>query len=222
MTVAALRSRPWTLAGLAIALGGIPLVIFLYYRLGGPAGGVAPVLAREGAIFVLIALLLWIVLKREQLPLTSIGLSTERLGRSLLWGLAGAVLLAVGVALSLGLLHVLGLSYGSGGSGKLPIWAMLIVFVRAGIAEELFYRGYAIERIQALTGSRILAVLLPLACFALFHYRQGVAGVIIALILGAVMTGFYLWKRNLVANIFAHFLVDVVPNILLPLLAGAG
>jgi len=222
MTGTEIRDRNWTLAGLAVALGGIPIAVFAYYRLGGPAGGTMPILIREAAIFVLVALLLWIVLKRERLPLASIGLSSDRLGRSLLWGLAGFVLLAAGVAASLGLLGLLGLSYGGGDSGRavVPVGVTLLVFLRAGIAEEIFYRGYAIERLEALTGSRIVAVLLPLACFALFHLRQGIAGVLIALILGAIMTGFYLWKRNLAANIIAHFLIDFVPNILLPLVAG--
>ena len=88
------------------------------------------------------------------------------------------------------------------------------------IAEEVLYRGYAIERIEALTGSRWMAALIALGAFAAFHYRQGLAGIVIAFLLGAILTGFYLWKRNLVANIFAHFLVDFVPNVLLPLLGG--
>jgi membrane protease YdiL (CAAX protease family) len=44
---------------------------------------------------------------------------------------------------------------------------------------------------------------------------------LIALVLGGILTGFYLWKRNLVANIFAHFLIDFIPNVLLPLFAGS-
>jgi uncharacterized protein len=59
--------------------------------------------------------------------------------------------------------------------------------------------------------------LIPLAIFALGHYRQGVAGIIIALLTGAVLTYAYVWKRDLVANMIAHFTVDFVPNILLPL-----
>jgi len=44
------------------------------------------------------------------------------------------------------------------------------------------------------------------------------AGVAIAFVLGAVLTGFYLWKRDLISNILAHFLVDFIPNVVLPML----
>jgi membrane protease YdiL (CAAX protease family) len=47
------------------------------------------------------------------------------------------------------------------------------------------------------------------------------AGVFLALVLGAILTGFYLWKRNLLAVIVAHFMVDFIPNILFPLLSGS-
>jgi membrane protease YdiL (CAAX protease family) len=60
-----------------------------------------------------------------------------------------------------------------------------------------------------------------LAAFAGFHFRQGLAGIFLALVLGGIITGYYLWKRDLVATIFAHFLVDFVPNVLLPALGGA-
>ena len=45
-------------------------------------------------------------------------------------------------------------------------------------------------------------------------------GVVLALVLGSIITGYYLWKRDLLAAMFAHFLVDFVPNVLLPALGG--
>ena len=88
-----------------------------------------------------------------------------------------------------------------------------------GISEEVLYRGYAIERLQSITGSKWIAAAISLILFAAFHFRQGLAGVVLAFVLGAILTAFYLWKRNLVANITAHFLVDFIPNVLL---AGLG
>ncbi|HLW34588.1 MAG TPA: hypothetical protein VKS98_02920 [Chthoniobacterales bacterium] len=35
----------------------------------------------------------------------------------------------------------------------------------------------------------------------------------IAFALGAVLAGFYLWRRDLMANIIGHFLVDFVANV---------
>jgi len=55
--------------------------------------------------------------------------------------------------------------------------------------------------------------LLPLLLFAAAHYTGGAADILIALVLGAILTGFYLWRRDLVANIIAHTLVDLVANL---------
>lgn len=34
-------------------------------------------------------------------------------------------------------------------------------------------------------------------------------------VLGGVLSGLYLWKRNLWVNMSVHFLVDFIPNVLL-------
>jgi len=52
------------------------------------------------------------------------------------------------------------------------------------------------------------------------HFRQGIGGVVIAMAGGLVLSFFYWKRRDLKANIIAHFLVDFIPNILIPLIAG--
>lgn len=208
----------WTGLGLAIALLGIPAVTLAYRVAVGEISTIGQMLSREAVIFLLLGILLWIVGRGERRPLSSIGLRRGRTGRSLLWGVAAFVLLGVGTAAALGLLPLLGLSYGGERAFVPPLWLTALVVVRAGIVEEVFYRGYAIERIETLTGSRAIAALVPLGAFASFHFRQGIAGILIALILGAILTGFYLWRRDLKANIAGHFLIDFVPNVLLPML----
>ena len=37
---------------------------------------------------------------------------------------------------------------------------------------------------------------------------------VIALVLGAALTFFYLWQRDLVANMIGHFMVDFIANVL--------
>jgi membrane protease YdiL (CAAX protease family) len=214
----AIRSR-WTALGLGISFLGIPAVTQAYRALAGTSVEVAPLLLREGAIFALLGGLLFIVLRLERLPLSSIGLGRRGIGGTLLWSLLLFALLAAGIALALGLLHVLGLHYGGDHAAAAPpLWITAFVVLRAAIVEEVFYRGYAIERIQSLTGSRGIAAIIPLIAFALFHYRQGIAGIIIAAILGGILTAFYFWRRNLAANIAGHFMVDFIPNVLLPAL----
>jgi membrane protease YdiL (CAAX protease family) len=212
--------RPWTYVGLTIAFLGLPAVVLAYRLVGGTTANTGGVVLRELAVLALVALLMWIVVQREHLPLSSIGLCRESLGRSLGWGLGLMVALGAGLAACLVVFKFLGIHYGSGSAPiATSMAAVLLTVARAGIAEEVFYRGYAIERIEALTGSRWMAALIPLIAFGLFHYRQGWPGIAIALVLGTILTAFYMWKRNLVAAIFAHFLIDFIPNVLLPLIS---
>jgi len=95
-----------------------------------------------------------------------------------------------------------------------------LIVVRAGAVEELFYRGYAIERLQALGLNRYAAAAIPLLIFGVGHWTGGWANILIALSLGAILAGFYLWRRDLLANIIGHFLVDFVANVLPALFQG--
>src|SRR5262249_16093357 len=99
----------------------------------------------------------------------------------------------------------------------LPKWVLLVAIIRAAFIEELFCRGYAIERLQSLTGSLISAAGIALFIFSALHYRQGWVGAIVALLTGGVHTGVYIYKRNLWVTITVHFVVDFI--LLVPLLA---
>jgi uncharacterized protein len=112
----------------------------------------------------------------------------------------------------------LGIHYGEGASIAPSLGVAFLTVLRAGISEEVFYRGFAISRLEEMLGSKWIAAAISLILFAGFHYRQGWPGIFLAFTIGAVLTGFFLWKRNLLAAIFAHILVDFVPNVLLPLL----
>jgi CAAX protease family protein len=168
---------------------------------------------KESIIWVCASALLVIVRRGECLPLTSIGLGTARWWKSLLWGVLLMLICgAVGGALA----ALTRFNGGQGGSflEGLPLWLVTLVVVRAGVVEELFYRGYAIERLQALGLNRYLAAAIPLTIFAVAHWTGGWANILIALALGAILAAFYLWQRDLVANMLAHFLVDFVGNVL--------
>ena len=179
------------------------------------------IIVRELAILALVGFLLWLVRSGERLPLSSIGIKRQPIGPAILWTLVAMVAFAAALAFCLGLLlPALGMTYGSQGAPAVSLAVTTLVVMRAGIAEEIFYRGYAIERIEALTGSRAVAAIVPLLLFAAFHFSQGIAGVLIALFVGAAATAIYLWKRNLLILIAAHFTLDFVPNVLLPLIAG--
>ena len=213
--------RAWTGAGLAIALFGIPIVNWVFKFAGYTRKDDGAIVVRELAVLALVALLIWIIRSGERLPLSSIGLKRQPIGPAILWTLAAILAFAAALFLCLGLLlPALGLTYGGQGGPAVSLGVTTLVVMRAGLAEEIFYRGYAIERIEALTGSRPIAAIAPLLLFAGFHFSQGIAGVLIALFVGAAATAIYLWKRNLAILIAAHFTLDFVPNVLLPLIAG--
>jgi membrane protease YdiL (CAAX protease family) len=218
-TLVAGRRANWTFVGLALALLGIPLIA-VAFRLGfAPLTSEMTVL-RELAMFAGAAMLLLLVRFGERLPWSSIGLRRDPPGRMALWLAIG--LLACGAATVTGLLliQVAGLSFGSGGGVKHSLLVVTLVVLRAGIVEELGFRAYAIERLETLTGNRWLAVGLPLVVFAAFHISGGVGGVLLALLLGSVMSWLYVWKRNLWLNMGVHFLVNFIPNVVLAGLLG--
>jgi membrane protease YdiL (CAAX protease family) len=170
--------------------------------------GTALVIVREVLIFAIAGALLVLVKCGEKLPLKTVGLGTSVLWKSVLWGFV-TMLLCGGAA------ELLGMVTKNGGGttsplDRLPLWVCVLIVFRAGIVEELFYRGYAIERLRAMGAGRFASAALPLFVFAVGHYVGAWVDVLQPLVLGGILTGFYLWRRDLVANILAHTLVDLV------------
>jgi membrane protease YdiL (CAAX protease family) len=199
--------------GLFLSLFGmlIPKLAFLHWS--ADPSSTSGTLAREIAHFTLAIVILLLVRFGERRPLSSIGIGTSRWWKALMWGLATfAVCMVVAIVLAQ-LTH-----YNGGAAGKafekLPTWLMALTVLRAGIVEEICYRGYAITRPQELTGSKAVAFAVPLAIFGLGHWTGGWANILIAVALGGILAGFFLWRRDLVANMTGHFLVDFTANVL--------
>ncbi|MBL7847676.1 MAG: CPBP family intramembrane metalloprotease [Cyclobacteriaceae bacterium] len=207
-----------TAIGLLISLFGLAFFAIWYRDWYGIS--ISSVLVREGLIFVLVGILLFII-RLEGLGLESVGLKFSSIGKSVGLALLICLISIAGVLLCIVLMQYLGWKVGGEEAGAykdIPVWALFIMVLRAGIAEELFYRGYAIERIKALTGSQWVAIAVPLLIFSIGHFRQGPGGILISFVAGAILTATYLWKKDLLANMIAHFLVDFIPNVALPLL----
>jgi uncharacterized protein len=211
--------NPFTFLGLFISYFSIVLLgLFLKAIHQGPLDDAWTVI-REIATFMMVGVLFWIIVKKEHLSLGSIGISNKPWNQTLLWGFITLLFCVVGAFLSLGAIHAFGAEFGNAEPKiKLSLLTTSLVVLRAGIAEEVFFRGYIFERLQVFLKNKWIAVALSLVPFALFHYKQGVSGIFISFILGSILTGMYLWKRDLKANMIAHFLVDFIPNVLIPLL----
>ena len=102
-----------------------------------------------------------------------------------------------------------------------PWPVLLMVVLRAAVVEEVLYRGYAFERIFEFTGSKALAVLLPLVVFTLAHLSWGVGHLLFVFIVGGLFAIIYAAKRNLALLMVAHFTVDIFAIMAIPLMLGS-
>jgi membrane protease YdiL (CAAX protease family) len=168
---------------------------------------------RELTFWLMAALLLLYVLLIERRPLLSIGLKKPD-WRTLVWGVVGAAAMVAGMAL---IYMVVFPAMGLTGEEQLnevqtlPLWFRVGLITRAAVFEELYYRGFAIERISELTGRRWLAALISLLMFTLAHLDYwGWAHLFVAGFGGLVLTVLYLRRRDLGAAMIAHWLTDGV------------
>ena len=201
-----------TWAGLAISLFALVAIrqAFVFFV---PEPTFASSLLKEALIWLNAVALIVIIRRGEHLSLRSIGLGTAPWWKSILWGFVIAVVSAVAVV---ALAHLTGYGHGPGSAAfeKLPLWLITAIVLRAGVVEELFYRGYAIERLRMIGLGRFWSVAIPLVIFSLGHWSDGAANILIAFAAGLILTGFYLWRRDLAANMIGHGLVDFVANVL--------
>jgi membrane protease YdiL (CAAX protease family) len=213
------RSGP-TIATLLLALGGPPLLTIVGRHTLGDSPTVVWALPLDLAFWAMLAVVLWVVVRVERQPLASIGLHRPR------WStLAWALVLLVGISFLIvpavmRLVHAAGLpGYESGLARlmRLPAWYRVFLAVSAGVVEEVLYRGYAVERLAALTGSHWRGGALAVGVFTLAHVPAwGIGPLPVFFAASAVATAFYLWQRDLVALMIAHALGDAIGLVWLP------
>jgi membrane protease YdiL (CAAX protease family) len=200
-----------TWAGLTISLFAMVVIrqAFVFFV---PEPTFASAILKEALIWLNAVALIVIIRRGEHLPMRSIGLGTARWWKSILWGFIIAIVSAVVIG---ALAYVTSYGHGPGSAAfeKLPLWLITAIVFRAGVVEELFYRGYAIERLQMIGLGRFWSVAIPLVIFSLGHWSGGAANILIAFAAGLILTGFYLWRRDLVANMIGHGLLDFVANV---------
>ena len=169
---------------------------------------------QEGVYWLMTVAIIGFVLRVERRPLASIGLRKPT-WRTLVWGLAGAIATIAGIAMIyLVLIPSLKLPSDDVQTQSiiaLPLWFRCLLITRATIFEELLYRGFAIERLTELTHARWLAATLSLAAFTYAHLSYwGWTHLLVAGLGGLVLTALYLWRRDLVATMIAHFMTDAI------------
>jgi membrane protease YdiL (CAAX protease family) len=208
------RPAPATLIGLLAALLGPPLFVIVPDAIFGPFPSLTIQIVLQVLYCGLAALVIWIVVRHEHLPLRSTGL--RRPGWStLLWAILLCLVLAVLPVVTSPLTTRVGpegVDAGIERLVRLPLWFRIVLGATGGFVEELLYRGYAIERLAMLTGRLWLGGVLSAMAFAVAHVPAWGLGFSLAadLPFGIVMTLFYLWRRDVIANGLAHSVTLII------------
>ena len=100
-----------------------------------------------------------------------------------------------------------------GNLGLLALY-LLLAWAVAALAEETAFRGYLLTRLRDLLGGSraaiAAAVVLSSALFGLLHTEQGVVGVVVSALGGAVFALLRLWSGTLWAPVLAHGFDDTI------------
>lgn len=155
-----------------------------------------------------------IVVYWERRSLTSIGMRGMRLGDMFAALAIVLVYLQIDprlarVAYSLPVVAA-ELTTGSVLYASLPKWLDISGLLANAVAEEIGYRGYAIERIEELTGSTILAATFPLIVNVLVHGPiWGLHGMFVKFPILLLFVALYFWRRSLPACVIVHLIIDI-------------
>ena len=197
--------------GLVIAWGlpatGLPELFF-------PGSQETARVGRELTWWAFGALVLGWVILVERAPLQSIGLKRPTVGTFIWGGIFVLPLMASVIFCYAVIFPLFGLTQDMVTTRNIvavPLWLQTAIMLRAGIVEEILYRGYAIERLAMMTGRPPLAALLSGAVFIAAHAGSWAGSQLIVVAFGTVvLTALYLWRRDLAACMIAHALTDII------------
>ena len=172
--------NPSTHFGLLIAFLGVTFVVYLYALVAPDPYTDSFVIQKETIIFAVMALLVVIILKGEKMGLDSIGLHRKHGIKSLGTALGLAIVLFAALLICVWILGIFGIEVG-GEEGKkyesISLWTMALVTIRAGIVEEVCYRGYIMERLEKMSGGNTwIFLVLPVVIFAWAPFSKGMLG----------------------------------------------
>lgn len=205
---------PWTALGIALALGGPLAIAMAGERIPQRDGRLASLLLLQAALAALVGLVGLIARTAESADLASVGLARAGLG-SLLWGaaLAAFFVFVYGPFVYRLLSRWPGQGFEQGLSRlqTLPTWYLVLAIGIGGMAEEFLYRAYVFDRIAAYSGSLWVGAVIPLLLFAWAHVPLwGWGPAAATAVSGGILTALYAWRHDLVANVIAHCLTDLV------------
>jgi hypothetical protein len=147
--------------------------------------------------------------------LDKLRLRSERIDDAFLWGvLAAAVMLIIVLIIGSAL-------YSSGVvdedteisniedlAGNLSIYSMVFIILFQSIGEEIFFRGFLMEKINSYAGEK-MAIFVTAILFGLAHMSYGkIYPVIMPMIMGIILGYIVFRTKNLYSAIIAHMLFN--------------
>jgi membrane protease YdiL (CAAX protease family) len=209
MTRMSTSRRARSLIGLLIVLAVTLLPMGVW---GKTHLGLGPLWGQEAPFWATVVLILLYIAFVERRAFSSIGFRRPRLLDLVLGAVTGVLLVGGMIAIYTFVFPLLHLQVNIGRLNSImhtPLWYRVLLVTRAAVSEEILFRGYPIERMQELTGRRWIAAILSIAAFTYAHLSGwGAAQLIVVAYGGTLLAVLYLWRRNLWANMLAHWIAD--------------
>lgn len=212
-----------TAIGILLALFGPPAVALVGPKLEGSVGTVFGSIIGLGGIIAIVGCVFAITFRSEHQTLVSLGFQPLR-WQSLVFGLGLAAFFVYAftpaIVWVLARLPFGGFETGLARTSAIPTWLLVITVLVVATAEEILYRGYAVERLAGITGNYWIAGAISVLVFGVAHIPNwGPGAALSTVISGAILTAFFVWQRDLTANIIAHVVTDLMGLVVMPALA---
>lgn len=213
-----------TLAGLVLALPGPGAIALLWRWSTRQEASLPRSLPWLGAFILLLASVAAIAAGGERLRWANVGFA----GASW-WSIPAGLTLALFFILVFGpvaawCLARTGLGSFEAGQASLaalPRWYLCLTIAIVAAGEEWLYRGYAIERLEVLSGDAWVAGGISLLAFGIVHLPLwGIGVALTTLVSGGILTALYILQRDIACLMLAHVVTDLYGLVMMPRPAG--
>jgi len=152
--------------------------------------------------------------------LSHLRLRLERIDSAFLWGVVAAVFM-IFIVFMIGMILYYGANVGEENlsnvedlAGNLSIVSMFFVIIFQSISEEIFFRGFLLEKIGLIAGD-VMAIFVTAVLFGLAHISYGKVYPVVMPVVMGVLLGFVVVKtKNLYSAITAHMIFNFASFIL--------
>ena len=148
----------------------------------------------------------------ERLPLSSAGIRPPSWRDVLIGAGSGVALMIFTAVIYLSLFPIVLLTISishTPNTLQMPLWYRFILVTRLAFTDEFLFRSYAIERLDELGLGKWIAGAISLALYVALHWSSWNPVESIAMAFGgALLTGLYLWRRNVWVNMIARWMAE--------------